>query len=658
MTDVITMPAGLRGLTDDQLAEAWDTADVDNPAVFAQFQAEFDYRERAERMAKAREAADAILAEGYDAAFAQHLEASAWCRGSLLSDLGKRKVTDEMSLWTGSEATAMRYASEELRDFWMFVQPRVSPGKYARQRSEGMRIGREEWQDRHDINSEGNTDDHDHGDGRPGLAGDAPGAFRRDETPEETPESGSGGTVDSTGPATSPDHDTDTSGGSGSGGPVRPVTREDSDDEPEPEPLLEATDEQHEPGDLKFILEETAAFVGRYISATPGQVTAMTLYAAATYALQAFPTFGRLLFTSEREASGKTVAMMITAALAANPLDASGTTYALQSALASASNAPEQLTPTLYLDEVSEVFGRSGLVASRNPVAEILRKGYKAGATRAWSVNRSAEKYGIYTPFLMAGLRNAVPRDIRSRCIPLVMVPGTPREYFDAREAEPDAAALADCLGQAVASRMPEIKGFRAKQVRHPKLRDRLLEVWEPLFAVAHVLGGQEWLNKCLEAFKEIALADAGPVSLSPRQQILCDAVAMLDGPLAGEGGRGFVGGESLADEMRRLPDRPSYEVRSLLGMCKLIAEAMPVKPKQVRVGDEVVRGYFPQQVRDAWDAVRPAEAEDATLTEEPNPFAVTDEDAEDLPLTCGVTDDSLVTDVPALVLDQRPHVM
>jgi hypothetical protein len=384
---------------------------------------------------------------------------------------------------------------------------------------------------------------------------------------------------------------------------------------------------QHTPGDMKHLLDEVAEFAARYVSATQAQVDAMILYAAATYAVAAFPTFGRMLFTSEQEASGKTVAMCLTAALSANPLDASGTSYALQSALAAASNAPEQLTPTLYLDEISEIFGRSGLVASRNPVAEILRKGYKAGATRSWSVNRTAEKYSIYTPFLMSGLRNAVPRDIRTRCITVIMRAGTPRAYFDAREAEPEAQALAACLQQAVGSRMPLIAGFRARGV-HPGLRDRRLEVWESLFAVAYVLGGQEWLNRCLAAFRELSLAEADTVTLSPRQQILRDAAAILGGPLADTAATGFVGGLALADEMRRL-DNPLYASRSEAGMARLISDAMPVPTTQKRVGGQPVRGYFTAQILQAWDAVRPAEAEDARLAEEENPFDVTGDTGE-----------------------------
>ena len=68
-------------------------------------------------MTAAQSARDAILAEGYDAAYAQYLKASEYTRGTLLSELGRKRVTDEMSLWTGSQETAERYASEELPGF-------------------------------------------------------------------------------------------------------------------------------------------------------------------------------------------------------------------------------------------------------------------------------------------------------------------------------------------------------------------------------------------------------------------------------------------------------------------------------------------------------------------------------------------------------------
>ncbi len=409
------------------------------------------------------------------------------------------------------------------------------------------------------------------------------------------------------------------------GGPGRIVPGEQSEGE------------DFTPGDLKFVLDESAEFVAKHVSCTPAQADVMTLYATATHALKAFPTFGRMLFAGETEACGKTVAMTVTAALSANPLDASGTSYALQSALAAASNAPEQLTPTLYYDEISGVFGRSGLAASRDPIAEILRKGYKQGATRAWSVNRTSEQYSVYTPFLMAGLRNAVPRDIRTRCIVVIMRAGTPGAYFDAREAEPEAQALAACLGQAVASCIIEIAGFRAKGI-HPQLRDRHLEVWESLFAVAYILGGQEWLNRCLAAFRELALAGSAQVALTPKQKTVKDiaeVTAASDRKFVLEDGTGFMGGKILRAELLDMDDRrpvkdQRYRGRSEASVGQLIADALPMASLQITVAEGKRRwGYYADDIAAAWERIRPDDPEDAMIPEETDPFADEDDELE-----------------------------
>ena len=393
--------------------------------------------------------------------------------------------------------------------------------------------------------------------------------------------------------------------------------------------------EDFTPGDLKFVLDETADFVSRHVSCSQAQADVMTLYAGTTYVIKAFPTLGHMLFAGETEACGKTVAMMVTAALCANPLDASGTSYALQSALAAASNAPEQLTPTLYYDEISSVFGRSGLAASRDPIAEILRKGYKAGATRAWSVNRTSENYSIYTPFLMAGLRNAVPRDIRTRCIVVIMRAGTPGAYFDAREAEPEARDLAACLGEAAASRITEIAAFRAKGI-HPQLRDRHMEVWEPLFAVAYILGGQEWLNRCLAAFRELALAGAAQVNLTPKQKTIRDiaeVTAASERRFVLEDGTEFMGGKILRAELlamdgKRPPAEQRYRGRTDASVGQLITDALPMASIQVTVSEgRRVRGYYADDIALIWDKIRPDDPEDAVIPEEIDPFGDDDED-------------------------------
>ena len=174
ITDDTPHATALRDVTDEDLLALFAAAD---DLTRAAVQREADRRDREDRLAKTRAKLAEIHAEGYDAAYAQYLKASEWTRGNLLSDLGKTKVTDEMSLWTGSEATALRYASEELRDFWLFIEPRISPGRYARQRGTQARIDREQARDERQARNE--------------LDGLPAGALRRGTNPGETPQDSS-----------------------------------------------------------------------------------------------------------------------------------------------------------------------------------------------------------------------------------------------------------------------------------------------------------------------------------------------------------------------------------------------------------------------------------------------------------------------------------
>lgn len=380
--------------------------------------------------------------------------------------------------------------------------------------------------------------------------------------------------------------------------------------------------------DMQDILDEALDFIETYLSVTRAQAVAMVLYAAATWALPVLVTMGRILYVSENEESGKTLAMMLTAALCANPEDVSGTSYALQSALAAASNTPEIPQPTFYCDEISDIFGRSGLGGAKNPIAEVLRKGYKRGATKKWSVNRVPETFSIFTPFLMTGLKVAVPRDIRSRCIVITMQPGKPKAYFDVRTGEDWAARLARTLGQRVANVLPDIEKFRAYGM-HPKLIGRKLEVWEALLGCALHLGGQRWLNMGVAAFTELTSNGSSEMSLSPRQQLVADVYEMLSGELAQWAGNLIIPGEFLADAIIRMDRYSDFSPNQARKMLADELAPMGVRTHQHRGllarGYPVDRasGYYPAEIEAAWDRIRPDVAEDVEMPGFENPFDV-----------------------------------
>lgn len=369
---------------------------------------------------------------------------------------------------------------------------------------------------------------------------------------------------------------------------------------------------------LADVLGETADFIGRHIAAPDTYAWAMALIAGQTYVLSELVTTMRVLIHSDEPASGKTSAMNVLASLCQNPVDTTGSPYALTSRLAGAGQEAIPC-PTLYHDEL-RIFGPGG---TRNPtsnLADILRKGYKRTATSSWSVDRSPVDFSTYSTFIITGLQTAVPADIRSRCIAFEMHPGKPREYFDARNAEAEAKALAGALGAAVKAHRDDIRKFRARGI-HAKLEGRRLEIWEGVFAVA-ASAGQEWLNRAHTCFCDLALDETDQPVLTPRQMVIRDLAEVLPSMVLLKGG--FVGGRALVDELKRLDDRPQYEGRSDIQLGRLISDSLPFNSEQRRFSDQKVRGYLAERIFAAWDSIRPDDTGDVLIPGEDDPFEPT----------------------------------
>lgn len=389
------------------------------------------------------------------------------------------------------------------------------------------------------------------------------------------------------------------------------------------------------------ILDEMDEASDEHLVLSREQRTAGVLFAAATHGLRAFVTFPRMLFTADMEEAGKTMGMKFYATLSSNPRSGKGTTFSLASMMANAHNKPEMPPITIFYDEIGKFFGASGLnTRDGHPLTEILLEGYECTATSSRSVSRVDSEYSTFAPVIMSGLKTSVPRDLRSRCIVIHMKPGEPRVYFDARVAKPKIQRLSEAVGAAVREKLDELAAFRALGL-HPKLTKRKLEIWEPLLAVAYVLGGKRWLQRGLEAFAELTLSGGEKSKLTPTQETLRDAAFLTETMFAG---KEFVGGEELADELRRRPRPSPYAGRSMESVAQDIARAMravlDIGPEQRRFGTKRVRGYVREDILDAWKAVAPPDAEEDefVFAEEENPFAVTDV-TDDEPATRAVTD-------------------
>lgn len=127
----------LRAAADEDLA-AWyeDGDEADRRAALGE-------AERRDRLEAQRQARAAERDEWQDAAYAQYLAADAELRGNLVNRRGMAAGIDDWSLWSGTEARALAYATEELRLWWQ-DHPRVTVTAYRDQIAAGRRIQRDE----------------------------------------------------------------------------------------------------------------------------------------------------------------------------------------------------------------------------------------------------------------------------------------------------------------------------------------------------------------------------------------------------------------------------------------------------------------------------------------------------------------------------------
>lgn len=358
-------------------------------------------------------------------------------------------------------------------------------------------------------------------------------------------------------------------------------------------------------------LDETRSFLAQFTDTSDTQLDAVTLWVAHTHALEQFVTTPRLLITSEAFGCGKTELLRRIQDLSRKGWNAQGTAWALKSKL----GEPEKAT--LCIDEISDVFGRSGRSGSMNKLGTILRMGYKINATDSFSENRTVEEVDIFAPAAMAGRGAAAPRDIRDRSVIIKMAQGRPRSDYLVREHDPQAAMLREALGQWVTQHTEQIGSFRCRGL-HPKLYGRRREVWEPLFAVA-AAGGIGWLRRALTAYLDLALDDSDLPKLTPQQTVLRD-MARAAQEVISEGGcaLGCALGADLRELMRGY-EEPMYETMPDRSLSMAMAAVVPDRAqKMVTVGDRRGRGYVLRVIEAEWEARKPRVTE-AELAEADN---------------------------------------
>jgi hypothetical protein len=265
---------------------------------------------------------------------------------------------------------------------------------------------------------------------------------------------------------------------------------------------------------LARLLDDIRSHINSFIGFGSDHASvAVTLWVAHCYVVEAAPMAAYLRVRSAAEESGKsTLLEVLHQLLRSHGINAVSVSPSVVYRLR------EKVGPVaLLLDETDNGLAKRQDDSARDLLA-IVNAGYRRSATVYRTEGRSFEPraFKCFGPDAIAGIGYLEPTT-ESRCIPTVM-PRAPRgslKRFIGFKVEPAANRLADRLD---AWATPEvIDALRDESPSYPpELRDRHVEVWWNLFAIAD-LAGEEWSQVAREAARG-PLGACGGRSPSPRK--------------------------------------------------------------------------------------------------------------------------------------------
>lgn len=347
---------------------------------------------------------------------------------------------------------------------------------------------------------------------------------------------------------------------------------------------------------LAELLDETEAFVRRYVVLGSHQAVAISLWVAHTHVAEAAEVTPYLAITSPERRTGKSRLLEVLACLVRAPIS---TMNISPSALFRAIDAGPT---TVLFDEVDTIFGR-------REGNEDLRALLNAGFARGGQVHRSeaeAKKYvlrsfDVFAPKALAAI-GKLPDTVADRCVHIRMKRKTSAEKVDrlrrrlvredAERIRTELSAWATGAVQALADAWPALPD---------DLDDRAADAWEPLLAIADA-AGHGWAGRARSA--ALALADdkdgdesvGGLLLLHIREaldghdrmstvELLAELVDREDAPWARWWGNDVDAGHTKGPASR---------------LAKIL-QPFGIAPKVLRIGEATPRGYEREMFEEAW---------------------------------------------------------
>ncbi len=237
------------------------------------------------------------------------------------------------------------------------------------------------------------------------------------------------------------------------------------------------------------LLDDVMTFFQRFVALSLAQARACALWVVHSHAFDAAETTPYLNVSSAEKQSGKTRLLEALELIVARPWLTARTSVAALIRKVATDHA------TMLLDESDAAF--QGDKTYVEALRGILNAGYRRGASATLCVsdgrNFETKDFDVFSAKAFAGIGDRLPDTVADRSIPIRLkrkMAGEKVERFRRREVVITARPLYERIERWAQSNIDALR------IMHPtlpdELGDRAADVWEPLFAIADLAGG-EW---------------------------------------------------------------------------------------------------------------------------------------------------------------------
>ena len=345
-----------------------------------------------------------------------------------------------------------------------------------------------------------------------------------------------------------------------------------------------------EPIDGAALFNALADFIKRYVVISPAQLTAVCLFVLHTHAFEAAYFTPYLLIKSPDKRCGKTRMLDVLELLVRKPWRTDRTSAAALIRKVDASQ------PTLLLDELDAAF--AGDREYSETLRSVLNSGFQRGKTVSLVTGKGADMtvrdFNVFCPKALAAI-GRLPSTVEDRGITIAMrrIARTEKaDRFYAREVREKAEEL---RYMAAAWADANITRLRESRPELPtKIRDRAADCWEPLLAIADIVGGR-WSQDARNSAIELSTGE----DISLGVKLLSDIRDIFDSLNADK-----IPTKTLIQELVIREDSPWAEYSnnkplSPSRLARLLREFGP-RPRQIWIGENV-QGYERGQFEDPW---------------------------------------------------------